>query len=245
EAGRGYCDYFASALAVMLRSTGVPARVVVGYVMHERNADGSFALREHDAHAWTEVYFQGYGWQRFDATPGGAAAFAPGEGQEPASGAFGSLPAPASPQLASPPVEPPSAEASPVATKPAAPGDSLSLPLLAFALLLAVALAATYALALRLREPRRAAFAAWLGGGGAARLFVRAPASGETAHEFAAATARRSPRAAGLQALAAAYTAARYGPRPTRLPAPSHLWRILAGTLAGLTVDRLRRRSKP
>lgn len=66
----GYCDYFASAMAVMLRSVGVPARVASGYASGTPQADGSYLVRDQSAHSWTEVYFPGYGWIPFDPTPG-------------------------------------------------------------------------------------------------------------------------------------------------------------------------------
>jgi hypothetical protein len=245
EAGRGYCDYFASAMAVLLRSAGVPARVVVGYVMHERNGDGSFTVREHDAHAWTEVYFQGYGWQRFDATPGGAATFAPGASFRGSSNAS-LTPSQTQAPVAAPQAAAPSGDtlATPAATSLAAPGDALSVWLLWLALLATAALVTSYALLLRLRDPRRAAFAAWRGGSAAARLLVRAAAPGETPNEYAAAVVRRSPRAGHMRGLAAAYAAARYGPPDVRLPLKSRLSRALLLSAVGLTLDRLRRHGK-
>jgi transglutaminase-like putative cysteine protease len=67
---RGYCDYFASAMAVMLRSQGVPARIVSGYAGGEYNAEtGLYEVRQNVAHTWVEVYFPTYGWQRFEPTP--------------------------------------------------------------------------------------------------------------------------------------------------------------------------------
>lgn len=69
---RGYCDYFASAMVVMLRSQSVPARLVSGYAGGEYNADsGLYEVRQNVAHTWVEVYFPGYGWQRFEPTPAG------------------------------------------------------------------------------------------------------------------------------------------------------------------------------
>lgn len=238
-AGRGYCDYFASAMAVLLRSAGVPARVVVGYVMRERNPDGTFTVRERDAHAWTEVYFQGYGWQRFDPTPGGAAVFAPGYSGSASAGATGSSYASTQtePQPAVAPVSnPPAAQA---ASAPSAPAAAVSVWLLWLSLFAAIAVAGSYLLVLRLREPRRAALAAWLGGSLAARWLVRPAARGETANEYADAVARRSPRATGMRGLAAAYAAARYGPPGVRLPLKSRLWRGLLLTIAGLSLDRI------
>jgi len=64
----GYCEYFASAMTVMARTLGLPSRVAVGYAPGERVANGIYQYRERHAHAWTEVYFPGYGWQIFEAT---------------------------------------------------------------------------------------------------------------------------------------------------------------------------------
>ena len=65
---RGYCEYFASAMAVMARSVGLPSRVAVGFAPGQRLADGIYQVRERNAHAWAEIYFPGYGWQTFEAT---------------------------------------------------------------------------------------------------------------------------------------------------------------------------------
>jgi transglutaminase-like putative cysteine protease len=66
---RGYCDYFASSMVVMLRSVGVPARLVSGYAGGQLNPEtGVYEVRQNVAHTWPEVYFPGYGWQRFEPT---------------------------------------------------------------------------------------------------------------------------------------------------------------------------------
>ncbi len=66
----GHCEYFATAMAVMLRSIGVPARYVTGFLPGEYNdVGGDYIIRGSDAHAWVEVYFNGYGWITFDPTP--------------------------------------------------------------------------------------------------------------------------------------------------------------------------------
>jgi hypothetical protein len=71
---RGYCTYFASAAAMMLRTRGIPARVATGFLAHEWEEDeGRWIVRERDAHAWIEVAFQDVGWVTFDPTPAGAA----------------------------------------------------------------------------------------------------------------------------------------------------------------------------
>ena len=69
EARKGYCDYFASAMAVMLRSVGVPARVVSGYATGDYDfKTGLYLVKDSHAHTWTEVYFPGFGWIEFEPT---------------------------------------------------------------------------------------------------------------------------------------------------------------------------------
>jgi len=70
ERKRGHCEYFASSMAVMLRTLGIPSRVVNGFRSDEFNdITGSYVVRAKDAHSWVEAYFPGYGWQTFDPTP--------------------------------------------------------------------------------------------------------------------------------------------------------------------------------
>ncbi len=64
----GYCQYYASAMVIMARSLGLPARVAAGFAPGERQDDDTFLVREAQAHAWAEIYFPGYGWQIFEAT---------------------------------------------------------------------------------------------------------------------------------------------------------------------------------
>jgi len=72
ERREGHCEYFASAMTVMLRTLGIPARVVNGFRSDEFNdLTGNYVVRAKDAHAWVEAYFPGYGWQTFDPTPAG------------------------------------------------------------------------------------------------------------------------------------------------------------------------------
>ncbi len=64
----GYCEYYASAMVLMARSLGIPARVAVGYAPGEAIESGLYQYRNENAHAWAELYFPGYGWQIFEAT---------------------------------------------------------------------------------------------------------------------------------------------------------------------------------
>jgi transglutaminase-like putative cysteine protease len=66
----GYCEYFAAAMVLMLRTVQVPARIVNGFQTGSFNRlGGDFIVRARDAHSWVEVYFPGYGWFPFDPTP--------------------------------------------------------------------------------------------------------------------------------------------------------------------------------
>ncbi|MTD16522.1 hypothetical protein GIS00_21530 [Nakamurella sp. YIM 132087] len=82
---QGYCEQYASAMAVMLRSLDIPARVAIGFTQGELQDDGSYVINSHDAHAWVEVLFDNYGWIQFDPTPlvngqGGLDDYLPGDG---------------------------------------------------------------------------------------------------------------------------------------------------------------------
>ncbi len=69
---QGHCEYFASSMAVMLRTLHIPARVVNGFRSDEFNdVTGNYVVRAKNAHSWVEAYFPGYGWTTFDPTPGG------------------------------------------------------------------------------------------------------------------------------------------------------------------------------
>ncbi len=73
ERKAGHCEYFASAMAVLLRDVGIPSRIVTGFRGGEWNElTGNFIIRAKDAHSWVEVYFPGVGWYAFDPTPQGS-----------------------------------------------------------------------------------------------------------------------------------------------------------------------------
>jgi len=70
-AGAGYSEYFASAMAVLLRSVGVPARLATGYTSGDKLAErDTYLVKDSHGHAWVEVYFPNYGWIVFEPTPG-------------------------------------------------------------------------------------------------------------------------------------------------------------------------------
>jgi hypothetical protein len=66
----GQCEYFASSMVLMLRSQGIPAHLVTGFLGGEYNPfEGYYIVRENNAHAWVEAYLAGQGWRIFDPTP--------------------------------------------------------------------------------------------------------------------------------------------------------------------------------
>jgi hypothetical protein len=70
ETRAGHCEYFATAMAVMLRTLGIPSREVNGFLPGEYNdVGGDYIVRASDAHSWVEAYFPGSGWVTFDPTP--------------------------------------------------------------------------------------------------------------------------------------------------------------------------------
>lgn len=75
ERKQGHCEYFASAMVLMLRTLGISSRVVNGFHGGQYNdVTGSYIVRASDAHSWVEAYFPGYGWYTFDPTPSSPAA---------------------------------------------------------------------------------------------------------------------------------------------------------------------------
>ncbi|MCZ6614709.1 MAG: transglutaminase domain-containing protein [Chloroflexi bacterium] len=72
DQGVGYCQYYASAMITMLRSLGIPARLVVGFTPGDWDSQrGIWVVRAKHYHAWPEVYFPDYGWVEYEPTPAG------------------------------------------------------------------------------------------------------------------------------------------------------------------------------
>ena len=73
ERKEGHCEYFASSMAVMLRTLRIPSRIVNGFRSGEFNdLTGQYVVRASNAHSWVEAYFPGSGWVSFDPTPAGS-----------------------------------------------------------------------------------------------------------------------------------------------------------------------------
>lgn len=66
----GFCQQYATAMAVLARELGIPARIAVGYQAGTLQEDGGYLVQTKNAHAWVEVFFEGYGWLQFEPTPG-------------------------------------------------------------------------------------------------------------------------------------------------------------------------------
>jgi transglutaminase-like putative cysteine protease len=69
ERKEGYCEQFAAAMAWLVRAAGIPARVAFGFTRGTNRNGNTYTLNNFNLHAWTEVYFDGFGWVPFDATP--------------------------------------------------------------------------------------------------------------------------------------------------------------------------------
>lgn len=69
ESKKGFCDYYATAMVVLARSAGIPARIAIGYASGAFDpVQGKYTVLESDAHAWPELYFPGVGWVEFEPT---------------------------------------------------------------------------------------------------------------------------------------------------------------------------------
>ncbi|MBP6996474.1 MAG: transglutaminase domain-containing protein [Phycicoccus sp.] len=95
---QGYCVQYATAMVMLARASGIPARVAVGYLPGERNLD-TWTVRATDAHAWPELWFPQVGWMRFEPTPSVRSGVAPDwtleqSSSQPTPGATASAPAP-------------------------------------------------------------------------------------------------------------------------------------------------------
>jgi transglutaminase-like putative cysteine protease len=252
DSREGYCDYFATAMTVMLRSVGVPARVASGYAVGEQDlATGSWIVRDANAHSWVEVYFPRYGWIEFEPSairpvPERGRAAAPG--QLPPSLAT-PTPRPQAP-LSHPPDEPASGPAPSPQAGAKAPADaqlsaqsSALLPIL-FGLGAAALLAGAGRLAWGwgidgLPEGE----AGYVRMARLARLLGRGPRVEQTPHEFAAELSGGTPRgAAAIATLADAFARSRFARPRERLVASTErlaeAWRDVRRALLGSLLRR-------
>lgn len=244
----GYCEYHASAMAVLLRAAGVPSRIVVGYHGVALDpATQSYVYRESDAHAWVEAYFPGYGWIPFEPTPSEPvreygvtrqtqsptpeATFAPSPTPEPTATAA----AEASPTAVLPAID----QVAPPANNDGSWVDWLPIVGFGGVVLGIIGIWAYWTVSMRGLSPaagllrRLATFGAWIG--------VRADPS-MTPRELAAEIGRAVPAARQpARYVADLYAAERYGGRqPNSIQEQSgrNAWRQLRRTLFGAVVRR-------
>jgi transglutaminase-like putative cysteine protease len=248
DSRQGYCDYFATAMAVLLRSAGVPARVASGYALGEPDGRGGWIVRDLHVHSWVEVYFPRYGWVEFEPSPNRPVPDRAGG----LAGPEGSAPSSAGPADPLPPGPPPGApdgaptpEAAPEpgradAAERAAPWSEAATPYLAGLLGLA-GLAGLARLAwghgIDGLPPAEAGYARMVR---LARLLGRGPGPERTPAEFAAALARRHPGAGEApRLLADAFVESRWAGRtpPVRPDALGAAWRRVR---AAILTDLLR-----
>lgn len=156
QSRRGYCVQFATAMTVLSRTLGIPARLGVGFLPGDLGADRTYRVTGSDAHAWPELYFPGTGWVRFEPTP------AVQTGPPPAwSNPFSAAGPSASPSTTA--QQPSSTTSRSATTAPGSTGGGLPgitdpttsrAPLLVLVGLVLVAVAVTTLLARRRRRPR-------------------------------------------------------------------------------------------
>ena len=242
---QGYCEHFATAMVMMLREVGVPARYVLGYLEGQEQEDKTWRVEAGAAHAWVEVYFPGYGWVEFDPTPGNfengqsitnlpagdpnatPGLGIPGRGELEGEGTFppeggGLLPNP----------EPPTAP-------PASASDLM--PVLAIILLVAAALVFAGIAAMR-RLPSTEPEIAYRGIARLASRLGYGPRPAQTAYEFAAGLGELMPVAAGdLNMIATAKVEATYAqrrPSPLKLRSLTTAYRRVRFGLLRLLIRR-------
>ncbi len=105
----GYCEQFATGMALMARILGIPARVGIGFLPGQPDKDGKHVVKMHDMHAWPELYFQGVGWVNFEPTPSARVATTPNWTSPAAPGSNGPTTAPSTA-----PVTPGATESNPI-----------------------------------------------------------------------------------------------------------------------------------
>lgn len=241
---RGFCKYYATTMAVLLRASGVPARIAAGFLPGDRDASGLEVVGGWTMHEWVEVYFPGTGWVEFDPTGGSR-----GQPQPIPSGSLG----PSGPPATASPAAP-----SPVPTTPGGggtidpngPGTDVA-PFIAITLILLVGVGALAMAAVR-RAPRQVAMhpdRAWGAlGRWAGRLGI-GPRPSQTVYEYAGALGDEIPAArVELTTLARAKVEVAYGRRdvdPDRLRRIGEAYQRLRLALISFAVRRGLRRGRP
>jgi transglutaminase-like putative cysteine protease len=243
----GFCEYYATTMAILLREMGVPTRFVEGFLPGERDlAERTSLVRNSDAHAWVQVYFPGYGWIDFDPTGGSVGQLAPlPSGRPEASPTAPSSIAPGGP--IAPPSLPVDREEPGGTGGTVTPRNESAGPLIAVAILLAVIVAALAAVAWQ-RGPR-GPVSAESTYGSVARLASRfgfGPRPYQTVYEYASTLGEALPSVRPeLETVARAKVEVAYGGRTlddARLSGLRAAHRRLRVGLLRLALPRGRRR---
>jgi transglutaminase-like putative cysteine protease len=244
---QGYCQYYASTMAVFLRNLGIPARMVQGFLPGARDATtGTETILASSAHAWVEVYFPGYGWEMFDPTGGGRPQNTP-----PPEGQVVKPSASATPRgsVAGGHEVDPTRRTTIPGTTAAAPTDSGSGLLIAVTVLLLIGFAALGFVAWQ-RGPRRDVTpeSVWRSIGQTASRFGFGPRPNQTVYEYAGALGDVLPTARPqLETVARAKVEVAYGHRELgadRLGALRDAQRRLRLNLLRLAFRRAERRRR-
>lgn len=252
----GYCEYYAGAMTMMMRSLGIPTRLASGYAPGSYDAKtGAYIVRESSAHAWPEVYFPGYGWIQFEPTPSQAVITTEVQG----------TPAPAVPTpdltpAATPSPNTPRDQGLSGAIKPSNNGGSGPLSGVPFGIIGGLVALAAVVVALTLWAPvpwrkRRSAAAAGFYYGKMlwwARLLRISPALYQTPYEFSESLAREVPGTSLFtRTIARAYVRERFGRgmlQPDEKSSAYRAWASLRGrllrTMPARQFGRVRLRSR-
>lgn len=247
ESQEGYCEYYASAMAVLLRAEGIPTRVVGGYYPAPFDADaGGNLYREKNAHLWVEVFFPEFGWIPFEPTANRDELqygdFTPPEDipalptpeptPEPTP-----VPAEATPEPAAqtpPPAEPPAGGAQELLSDPARVAGWVGLALLVLLAGGTIAAAVAWFAGFRGLSPASGMYARALKAG---QWLGVSPAPSLTPNEFAERVGRVAPSAQGpVRTVSEIYTQELYGnarPDAMQLQRARSAWRDLRGIALG------------
>jgi hypothetical protein len=238
---RGYCEFYASTMAILLRKAGIPTRIAYGFLPGERTTDGIETVPASGAHWWVEVYFPKSGWIEFDPTGGDV-----GEPQVIPSGAP-VTPAPSGLQTVNPDDE----TDPPLASRAAAPGGPTGgpggpAPFIVLAILLALGVG-SIGIAAGRRGPRKPMHPdqAWGSLGRLAMRFGLGPRPQQTVYEYAGALGELVPDARPeLTTVARAKVEVAYGRRDLgvdRLRSVGEAYRRLRVTIIRFGLRRLTR----
>ncbi len=226
----GYCDYYATAMAMMMRSLGIPARTASGYAEGTLDEESfAYFISERDAHTWVEIFFPDLGWVEFEPTAGESPLERPLTGEDPGSAMTSAeaepTPAPAQEQTAPDAPEP---NADDFADQQQAPTDMQRLPWWVWALLTPILLLMGGWLLLRTRLSGPTAFTAdlpvllferlqrW------ARRVGQAPQPHQTPWEQARSLSRALPEgAAAIRRITGSYVLLRFSRPGAQPPAPT------------------------